>query len=110
MIIFTYSASVIVAYAAVIYRDIPHLLALFLSFMFWLMPIVYHWNMVPKPIEPFVRYNPFAMFIGAIQVVLHGGVSPTPELLVSIYVGALVSTALAFAVVRRFGRNVIYRV
>jgi lipopolysaccharide transport system permease protein len=109
VVIFSYAAGLIVAHLAVLYRDLPHLLSLFLSFAFWLMPVVYHWNMVPKAIEPFVRYNPMAMFIGSIQVVLHGGTMPSFELLSFIYITAFVTVLIAVAVTRKFGRNIIYR-
>ena len=46
--------------------------------MFWLTPVIYHWTMVPKPIEIFVKYNPLAMLLGSVQVLLHGGIAPTP--------------------------------
>jgi lipopolysaccharide transport system permease protein len=108
IVIFTYGAGLVMAYLGVLYRDLPHLLNLFFSVMFWLTPIIYHWTMVPKAIEIFVKYNPFAMLIGSVQVLLHGGAAPTPDLLLATYVIAGTAAAVGITMARRIGNNLIY--
>jgi lipopolysaccharide transport system permease protein len=108
VVIFTYGAGLVMAYLGVLYRDLPHLLNLFFSVMFWLTPIVYHWTMVPKSIEIFVKYNPLAMLFGSVQVLLHGGAAPTPDLLVATYVIALTAAAVGITMARRIGNSLIY--
>jgi len=97
-----------VAYLGVLYRDLPHLLNLFFSVMFWLTPVIYHWTMVPKRIEIFVKYNPLAMLLGSVQVLLHGGTAPTLDLLVATYAIALVAAAVGITMARRIGNKLIY--
>jgi lipopolysaccharide transport system permease protein len=108
VVIFTYGAGLVVAYLGVLYRDLPHLLNLFFSVMFWLTPVVYHWTMVPKSIEVFVKYNPLAMLLGSVQVLLHGGTAPTPDLLVATYAIALVAAMAGITMARRIGNKLIY--
>jgi lipopolysaccharide transport system permease protein len=108
VVIFTYGAGLVMAYLGVLYRDLPHLLNLFFSVMFWLTPIVYHWTMVPKSIEVLVKYNPFAMLIGSVQVLLHGGAVPSPDLLVATYVIAGTAAAVGITMARRIGNSLIY--
>jgi lipopolysaccharide transport system permease protein len=108
IVLFTYGAGLMLAYLGVLYRDLPHLLNLFFSVMFWLIPVVYHWTMVPESIEVFVKYNPFAMLIGSVQVLLHGGTVPSPELLVATYVIAIIAAAGGIAMARRIGNKLIY--
>jgi lipopolysaccharide transport system permease protein len=108
VVIFTYGAGLVMAYLGVLYRDLPHLLNLFFSVMFWLTPIVYHWTMVPKSIEVLVKDNPFAMLIGSVQVLLHGGAVPSPDLLVATYVIAGTAAAVGITMARRIGNSLIY--
>ena len=108
VVIFTYGAGLVVAYLGVLYRDLPHLLNLFFSVMFWLTPVVYHWTMVPKSIEVFVKYNPFAMLFGSVQVLLHGGAAPTLDLMIATYVIALTAAAAGITMARRIGNKLIY--
>jgi lipopolysaccharide transport system permease protein len=98
----------VVAYLGVLYRDLPHLLNLFFSVMFWLTPVVYHWTMVPKSIEVFVKYNPFAMLFGSVQGLLHGGAAPTLDLMIATYVIALTAAAGGITMARRIGNKLIY--
>jgi ABC-type polysaccharide/polyol phosphate export permease len=108
VVIFTYGAGLVVAYLGVLYRDLPHLLNIFFSVMFWLTPVVYHWTMVPKSIEVFVKYNPFAMLFGSVQVLLHGGAAPTLDLMIATYVIALTAAAGGITMARRVGNKLIY--
>jgi len=108
VVIFTYGAGLVVAYLGVLYRDLPHLLNLFFSIMFWLTPIVYHWTMVPKAIEVVVKYNPFAMLVGSVQVLLHGGAAPTPDLLFATYAIAGIAALAGITMTRRIGNSLIY--
>jgi ABC-type polysaccharide/polyol phosphate export permease len=108
IVIFTYGAGLVVAYLGVLYRDLPHLLNLFFSVMFWLTPIIYHWTMVPKSIEVFVKYNPLAMLMGSVQVLLHGGAAPTTDLLIATYVIAGTAAVAGITMARRIGNGMIY--
>jgi hypothetical protein len=49
-----------------------------------------------------------AMLIGSVQVLLHGGTAPTPDLLVATYVIALVAAAAGITMARRIGNKLIY--
>ena len=75
----------VVAYASAKYRDLPHLLNVVLGVLFWMMPIVYHWNQAPGPLSPFIQYNPFSLLISPTQIVLHGGAIPSLPLLSASY-------------------------
>jgi lipopolysaccharide transport system permease protein len=108
IIVVAYSVGVISAYMGALYRDLPHLFNLFFSVMFWLTPIIYHWTMVPKEIEVIAKYNPFAMLIGSLQVLLHGGILPSPDLLMATYAIAGLSALAAISVIRRMGNAIVY--
>jgi lipopolysaccharide transport system permease protein len=108
IVVVAYSVGVVSAYLGALYRDLPHLLNLFFSVMFWLTPIIYHWTMVPKQIEVIAKYNPFAMLVGSLQVLLHGGTPPTLDLMMATYAIAGLSAVAALTIVRRMGNTIVY--
>lgn len=110
LVIFTYATSFILAYLTPWFRDIPHLLQVGLSAMFWLVPIAYHWSMVPPQVSRFVKYNPLALLISPVQVVMHGQTIPTPELMMAGFIFAVTMVVLAYILGERLKRETIYRI
>lgn len=51
----------------VFFRDVGQFFGIFLTFWFWLTPIVYPANILPERIKPFMALNPMAPVIGAYQ-------------------------------------------
>lgn len=56
----TMACSVLVALANAYFRDMEHIIELVLRMLFWLTPVVYTIDMVPKSFRPFYDYNPLA--------------------------------------------------
>lgn len=54
----------------VFFRDVGQFFGIFLTFWFWLTPIVYPANILPERIKPFMALNPMAPVIGAYQSIL----------------------------------------
>jgi len=108
LIVFVYAASVVAAYAATRFRDLPHLLQIVLTVLFWLMPIVYHWSMVPSPFSTFIQYNPLSILISPNQVLLHGGQLPTFALMAAGIVIAALASWVMLATHRRLQRDTIF--
>ncbi len=108
LVIFVFAASVPVAYLAVRFRDIPHVLQIFFAMMFWLVPIVYSTDMVPETFRHFIVYNPFSLLIQPPVILAHGGVMPSLRLLGAGMTVALATAAIAWIVHRRLNREIIY--
>jgi len=51
----------------VFFRDVGQFFGIFLTFWFWLTPIVYPANILPERIKPFMALNPMAPVISAYQ-------------------------------------------
>lgn len=81
LVVFTGAVAVAVAFLSVRFRDLPHLLQVFLAMSFWLVPVVYSVDMVPEPFRFLVNYNPFALMILPATLVVHGGILPSAKLL-----------------------------
>ncbi len=108
LVVTTYALTVCIAYYSVVYRDIPHLLQVGLGVFFWLLPIVYHWSMLPEPFDRLVQYNPIALLISPLQVALHGGMLPSLGLMLGASAVACLAVLAALYCYRRRNREIIF--
>lgn len=108
IVLFTIGGSLFFAYFSVHYRDLRHLLSVFLSVAFWGVPIVYHWNAAPFFLQDLIRYNPLALLVTPLQVVVHGRTLPTFDLLVASYVIGSLALMLGLNAYRRLHRQIVY--
>ena len=60
----------------VFFRDVGQFFGIFIQFWFWLTPIVYVIDIVPKAYQPWLALNPMTSLIGAYQRVLVMGARP----------------------------------
>jgi lipopolysaccharide transport system permease protein len=82
-LLFLYGGALIVGSLNVLYRDVQHLVGHFLTFMFFLCPIVYPLSSIPEKFHKYVMLNPFAAFTVAYQqLFLEGNL---PELTSLVY-------------------------
>jgi lipopolysaccharide transport system permease protein len=73
----------------VFFRDVGQFFGIFLTFWFWLTPIVYPASILPDRIKPLMALNPMAPVIGAYQTIFVHQNWPNWQ-------GLLPTTALAF--------------
>lgn len=74
--VFTLGVSFIVSALNVYYRDIEHLWSNFIMAWFYLTPIVYPLDMVPKKYLGWYSFNPMTSFTIAYRDILYSGVFP----------------------------------
>lgn len=98
----------ILAFVGPRYRDLSYLLGIFMSAAFWFVPIAYHWSAPPPAIAAFVQYNPITILISPIQVLVHGGVMPSMQLMIAAYAIALGLVPVAWKVYRALRRDIIF--
>lgn len=82
-------------------RDMQHLVANLLSFIFFLCPIVYPVSTVPERFRWTLDLNPFARFIQSYHTILHEGAMPGAESWVYLSLATLVSLLVGVAVFER---------
>ena len=68
------------------FRDVQHVVGNFLTFVFFLCPIVYPVSTVPESFRFTLHLNPFALFTIAYQNLLYDGVLPSAQTI--LYLGA----------------------
>lgn len=87
----------------VFFRDVGQFFGIFLSFWFWLTPIVYPVNILPPAVQGLMNFNPMARLIKAFQDVLVMGHWPD---WFSLWPVVLLTVALSATGLRLFYRNI----
>ncbi|MEG3846474.1 ABC transporter permease [Microcoleus sp. herbarium19] len=81
----------------VTFRDTQHTLGVLLQMLFYLTPIFYDLNSVPKEFQPFYQLNPMVPLIEAYRAILLKGTQPDWQalLIVSLVVAVILPVGLA---------------
>lgn len=86
----------------VFFRDVGQFFGIFLSFWFWLTPIVYPVNILPEHIKPLMALNPMAPVMAAYQGIL---VNQQWPLWASLWPTALLAALLCLLGLHLFKKN-----
>jgi len=76
IIAFAVGLGMVLGVLNVFFRDVGQFFGIFISFWFWLTPIVYPISILPKIGQDWMAYNPLAPLLGAVQNVLVQGLWP----------------------------------
>ena len=98
-----FACGMALAFAAldVYYRDTRYVVESANLVLFWMVPIFYSYDQVPRNFVAFYEVNPIAAVVQACRMILLQGVAPPPSLLVKL---ALVSVAALAGGLLLFGR------
>jgi lipopolysaccharide transport system permease protein len=89
LILFSIGLGITLGVLNVFFRDVGQFFGIFLSFWFWMTPIVYPAEILSERIRPVLSLNPMASLIGAFQRVLVFGTWPDWSSLIPVAVLAL---------------------
>lgn len=70
LVLFSIGLGITLGVLNVFFRDVGQFFGIFLSFWFWLTPIVYPITILPESMRALMSYNPMANIIGAFQNIL----------------------------------------
>lgn len=73
LILFSVGLGMVLGVLNVFFRDVGQFFGIFITFWFWLTPIVYSPAILPEWVQTFMVLNPIASIIGAVQDVLVRG-------------------------------------
>ncbi len=74
--IFCIGVSLTVASLSVYIRDLPHLIGPLLSFLFYTVPIVYPYSLIPESIRPLIGLNPLFHMVKSVYLLSSGEINP----------------------------------
>lgn len=76
LVVFATSLGIVLGVLNVFFRDVGQFYGIFVTFWFWLTPIVYPASILPERLQALMDINPLAPLIAAIQTVLVRGEWP----------------------------------
>jgi lipopolysaccharide transport system permease protein len=85
----------------VTFRDTQHTLGVLLQMLFYLTPIFYDLNSVPKEFQPFYQLNPMVPLIEAYRAILLKGTQPDWQALLIVSLVVAVILPIGLAIFRR---------
>ena len=85
----------------VTFRDTQHTLGVLLQMLFYLTPIFYDLNSVPKEFQPFYQLNPMVPLIEAYRAILLRGTQPDWQALLIVSLVVAVILPIGLAIFRR---------
>lgn len=85
----------------VTFRDTQHTLGVLLQMLFYLTPIFYDLNSVPKEFQPFYQLNPMVPLIEAYRAILLKGTQPDWQALLIVSLAVAVILPIGLAIFRR---------
>jgi len=77
LVFFAIGLGVLLGVLNVFFRDVGQFFGIFITFWFWLTPIVYPITILPESAQRLMSYNPMSSLLGAVQGVLVQGIWPT---------------------------------
>ena len=107
-IISVLSVAIILSYIVPYIRDIPQLMMMVISTLYWTVPIVYPYTMIPESKQWIFDINPLFLLINPVQIlIVEGRVPDLINITKSIFVMAICISISMFAY-RKLSRRVVY--
>jgi lipopolysaccharide transport system permease protein len=108
LIISVMSSSIVAAYATPYIRDIPQFLNVILGVIYWTIPIIYPYSMVPESKQIFFELHPIYIAIKPMQDLVITGELPGIMLIVKSWIVCLIVSLISYFIYKKLARNVIY--
>jgi lipopolysaccharide transport system permease protein len=107
LIIFALGLGITLGVLNVFFRDVGQFFGIFITFWFWLTPIVYPITILPERIQSLLSLNPMASLLGAFQDVLVRGRWPQWENLWLVAVLGIVLCIIGMGLFRRHAGEIV---
>ena len=108
--IFTMGMTFFFAAVNVFYRDVAHILQVVLSAWFYVTPIIYPLDMLPKHYQWILKLNPIIYVINGFRLSVYYGQLPRMQSIVASFVCAFISLLLGYAVFRKYQNTFVFYV
>ena len=107
-IISVLSVAIILSYIVPYIRDIPQLMMMVISTLYWTVPIVYTYTMIPESKQWIFDINPLFLLINPVQIlIVEGRVPDLMNITKSVFVMVICISISMFAY-RKLSRRVVY--
>ncbi len=108
LIISVMTSSIVAAYATPYIRDIPQFLNVLLGVLYWTIPIIYPYSMVPESKKIFFELHPIYIVIKPIQDLVITTELPGIMLIAKSWLVCIIVSLISYFIYRKLAKNVIY--
>lgn len=108
LVIFTMSICVAIGFLTPYIRDIPQMIQLAMTTLYWTVPIIYPYSIVPDSKRIFFELNPFFQIIRPLQVIFVEQDFPDYIILTKASLVASLAVIFSYVIYKKTSRNVIY--
>ncbi|MDP4837379.1 MAG: ABC transporter permease, partial [Burkholderiales bacterium] len=107
LLVFAVGLGIVLGVLNVFFRDVGQFFGIFITFWFWVTPIVYPPSILGEAIQPFMEWNPIASIMAAVQGVLVRGDWPHWQSLIYPLVFGLVLCLLGLRLFRKHAGEIV---
>lgn len=107
-IISVLSVAIILSYVVPYIRDIPQLMTMLISTLYWTVPIVYPYSMISESKQWIFDINPLFLLINPVQILIVEGRVPDLSNIVKAIFVMCMCVAISMFAYRRLSRRVVY--
>ncbi len=108
LIISITSVGIAAAFLTPYIRDIPSLINVLLGVIYWTIPIIYPYTLIPESKRIFFDFHPLYILIRPMQTLVITGNLPDIMMIFKSYIVCLLSVVVSFFIYKKLTRNVIY--
>jgi len=108
LIVSLLSCAIAVAFLTPYVRDIPQMLNVLFSILYWTVPIIYPYSMVPESKRIFFELNPIFLIIRPVQHFVIEGSLPSLVLFSKSIIVSIISVLVSYCIYKKFSKNVVY--
>lgn len=99
---------VVCSYATPYIRDIPRLLDVLLGVIYWTIPIIYPYSIIPESKRIFFELHPFYILLKPMQDLVITGNLPSLFLIIKSWIILSITLMISYPIYKKISRNVIY--
>jgi lipopolysaccharide transport system permease protein len=108
LILSVIAGGIVVAYLTPYVRDVPNCIAVLLGVVYWTVPIIYPYSIVPQSKQIFFEMNPVFILIRPGQYLIVNGNIPDLMLIIKSWITCFLVVMVSFFIYKKLSRNVIY--
>lgn len=109
LFVFSLSLAIFFAISTVYFRDLAHILRVFLSALFYTVPVVYPMSLIPESFKPIYLLNPMGRFVDLFRLSLVDGVIPPLDAWLIPVIATVSVFCLALYTLKKTERDLIFR-
>ncbi len=107
-IVFVYSTSFAVAYLTPYIRDIPQMISIITNALYFTVPIIYPYSIIPESKRIFFEFHPLFLIIRPAQILILERTIPSSIVLLKASIVSVIALIFSYLIHKKFSRNIIF--